>query len=213
MITTPVTDTQLAKHIAAERRELAEVLSSLPAQSWESATLCAGWRVRELVAHLTMPFRYSTARFLAELARSGGRFNAMADRCARRDAAAPAAELLSVLRDNAANPWTPPGGGLVGALTHDVIHGLDAVVPLRIGRRVPHERLRIVLDSVSGPQSLRHFGTDLDGIELRADDLDWSFGSGQVLAGTAQDLALVVCGRKLPAGLLRGAAAARFTAA
>ena len=61
-----------------------------------------------------------------------------------------------------------------------------------------------MLESVSGPQALRHFGTDLSGIELRADDLDWSFGSGQLLAGAAQDLALVVCGRKLPAGLLRG---------
>ena len=212
MITSPATDSQLARHIGAQRREFAELLSSLPAQSWDSATLCTGWRVRELVAHLTMPFRYSTARFLAELARSGGRFNAMADRCARRDAAAPASELLSALRDNADNPWTPPGGGLVGALTHDVIHGLDAVVPLGIGRRVPDERLRIVLESVTGPSALKHFGTDLGGIGLRADDLDWSFGSGQLLAGPAQDLALVVCGRKLPAGRLRGEQAARFTA-
>jgi uncharacterized protein (TIGR03083 family) len=213
MITAPTTDSQLASEIAAERREFAEVLSALPAQSWDSATLCAGWRVRDLVAHMTMPFRYSTTRFVAEIVRSSGRFSAMADRCARRDGAVPASELLSALRDNADNPWTPPGGGLVGALTHDVIHGLDAVVPLGITRRVPLERLRIVLESVTGPAALKHFGTDLSGIELRADDLDWSFGSGQPLAGAAQDLALVVCGRKLPAGRLRGGPAARFTAA
>jgi uncharacterized protein (TIGR03083 family) len=213
MITSPATGSQLAQEIAAERLELAEVLSSLPSQCWDGPTLCAGWRVRELVAHMTMPFRYSTARFVGELVRSGGRFNAMSDRCARRDAAAPASELLSALRDNATNPWTPPGGGLAGALTHDVIHGLDAIVPLGIGRRVPAERLRIVLESVTGPRALKHFGTDLSGIELLADDLDWSFGSGQRLAGAAQDLALVVCGRKLPAGRLRGEQAARFTAA
>jgi len=212
MITSPATRSQLAQEVAAERRELADVLSSWPAECWDRATLCAGWRVRELVAHMTMPFRYSTARFVAELVRSGGRFSAMADRCARRDAAAPVSELLSALRDNATNPWTPPGGGLAGALTHDVIHGLDATVPLGIGRRVPAERLRIVLESVSGPGALRHFGTDLSGIELLADDLDWSFGSGQPLAGAAQDLALIVCGRKLPAGRLRGEQAARFTA-
>ena len=213
MITSPSTESQLAQEIAAERRELAEVLSALPAHSWDGATLCAGWRVRELVAHVTMPFRYSTGRFVAELVRSGGRFNAMADRCARRDGAAPFPELLSALRDNATNPWTPPGGGMVGALTHDVIHGLDAIVPLGIGRRVPAERLRIVLQSVCGPAALKHFGTDLSGIELRADDLDWSFGSGQPLSGAAQDLALVVCGRKLPAGRLRGVHSARFTQA
>jgi len=213
MITSQMTDSQLAQEVAAERRDLAELLSSLPARSWDSPTLCAGWRVRELVAHVTMPFRYSAARFVTELVRSGGRFNAMADRCARRDGAAPASEMLAALRDNATNPWTPPGGGLPGALTHDMIHGLDAVVPLGIDRRVPQGRLRIVLESVSGPQALRHFGTDLGGIELRADDLDWSFGSGQVLAGQAQDLALVVCGRKLPPGRLHGEQAPRFTQA
>ncbi len=73
--------------IAAERAELAEVLTALPAARWDEPTLCAGWRVREVVAHVTMPFRYSRGRFAFELVRSRGAFNAMADRCARRDAA------------------------------------------------------------------------------------------------------------------------------
>lgn len=211
MTISPVTEVQLTKEITAERLELADVLAAMPAQSWDSPSLCAGWRVRDLVAHVTMPFRYSTARFVAELVRSGGRFGAMADRCARRDGAASPSELLSALRDNATNPWKPPGGGLEGALTHDVIHGLDAVVPLGIDRCVPEERLRIVLRAISASKALSHFGTDLSGIELQADDIDWSFGSGQPLAGTAQDLALVLCGRKLPPGRLRGEQSGRFT--
>ena len=68
MITTPTTESQLAQEVAAERRELAAVLSSLPVQAWDAATLCAGWRVRELVAHVTMPFRYS-ARAVCRRAR------------------------------------------------------------------------------------------------------------------------------------------------
>lgn len=212
MTTTPMTEQDLMPAIAAERQDLADLLSNLPEQAWDALTLCDRWRVRELVAHLTMPFRYSSARFLAELARSGGRFDAMADRCARRDAARiPAEGLLAGLRDNVTNPWKPPGGGLTGALTHDVVHGLDMTVPLRIDRRVPEERLRIVLTSIIGAAALKHFGTDLTGIELRANDLDWSFGSGQRVSGAAQDLLLVVCGRKLPPGRLIGASADRFT--
>jgi len=211
MTTAPMTDSQLTGMIAAERRDLADLLAALPAEAWDLPTLCAGWRVRDLVAHVTMPFRYSTARFVAELARSRGNFTAMADRCARRDGAAPPADVLSALRDNATNPWKPPGGGYPGALTHDVIHGLDVVVPLGIGRRVPEDRLRIVLDSITAPTARKHFGTDLNGIELRADDLGWSYGSGPRLSGAAQDLALVLCGRKLPAGRLRGAPAVRFS--
>ena len=73
--------------IAAQRGELAAVLDALPASGWDEPTLCTGWRVREVVAHVTMPFRYSGRRFVAELARSRGRFNEMADRVALRDAA------------------------------------------------------------------------------------------------------------------------------
>ncbi len=197
--------------IAAERRDLAAILAGLPAESWDSPTLCAGWRVREVVAHITMPLRYPLPRFALEMARSRGNFNRMADRCARRDAAAPPAELAAVLRDNERNPWKPPGGGYQGALTHDVIHGLDITVALGLGGRVPAERLGIVLAGITAAKSVRFFGTDLDGIELRADDLDWSFGSGTPVSGAAQDLALAVCGRKLPPGHLRGEPSARFT--
>jgi uncharacterized protein (TIGR03083 family) len=196
---------ELTDAIAAERRALADMLGSLPPAGWDEPTLCDGWRVREVVAHITMPFRYPAARFAFELARSRGNFNRMADRCARRDAAAPAAALTAALRDNAEHPWKPPGGGLVGALTHDVIHGLDITVALGIERTVPADRLAIVLDSITAARSLKFFGASLSGIQLRASDTDWSFGSGTPVTGAAQDLALVVCGRRLPPGRLDGA--------
>jgi uncharacterized protein (TIGR03083 family) len=212
MTISTITESELLAQIAAERMELARVLNDLPALAWDADTLCAGWRVREVVAHMTMPFRYSAARFAAELARSGGRFNLMSDRVARRDAAAVSgADLLSVLQANATHPWKPPGGGYVGALTHDVIHGLDITVPLGIGRRVPEDRLRAVLDAITAPKARKHFGTDLSGVQLTAEDIDWVSGSGQQLSGAAQDLALVLCGRKLPPGRLHGEPAARFS--
>lgn len=206
------TDVQDA--IAAERRELASVLSGLPAAAWDAPSLCAGWRVREVVAHMTMPFRYSFGRFVLELVKARGDFNRMADRCARRDAATLSSDALAqALGENAHHPWKPPGGGYQGALFHDVIHGLDITVPLGLDRRVPEDRLRIVLGSFDSSRARRFFGVDLSGIELRAEDLDWSFGSGAPLSGAAQDLALVFCGRRVPAGRLRGEASERFTAA
>jgi uncharacterized protein (TIGR03083 family) len=205
-------DDDLRDAIATERRELAKILGDLPAQSWDLPTLCAGWRVREVVAHVTMPFRYSGARFMIEVMKSRGNFGRMADRCARRDAAVQPDELLATYRDNERHPWKPPGGGFKGALTHDVIHGLDITVALDIARQVPEEHLRTVLGSVTEPKVVKYFGADLNGVELRADDLDWSFGSGTPVFGQAQDLAMVLCGRKLPAGRLRGEQSTRFTA-
>jgi uncharacterized protein (TIGR03083 family) len=197
--------------IAAERRELAAVLGGLTPAEWGSATLCAGWRVPEVVAHMTMPFRFTTGRFVRELVKSAGRFNRMADRVARQEAAELSRDaLVTSLRDNADHPWQPPGGGPVGALSHDVIHGLDITTALGLDRRVPSERLEVVLGGVR-PKQAKYFGTDLAGVCLRADDLDWSYGTGTPLTGLAQDLLLVLCNRRLPAGRLRGEPSTRFT--
>jgi uncharacterized protein (TIGR03083 family) len=189
----------LRRSITAQRQDLAEILDALSLNSWEAPTLCEGWKVREVVAHLTMPFRYSTARFIGEVLRSGGKFNRMADRCARRDSALSPEELTTAVRDNAMNPWKPPGGGFEGALVHEVIHGLDITVPLRIEHAIPADRLRTVLHVISRPKSLKFFGVDLTGINLHANDVEWSFGSGVSMSGSAQAIALVLCGRTLPA--------------
>ncbi len=198
--------------IAAQRGQLAAVLGGLPAGRWDAPTLCAGWRVREVVAHITMPFRYSAPRFMFELARSRGKFNEMADRTARRDAASLSpAELAEAVRSNIGHPWKPPGGGFEGALAHDMIHGLDITVPLGLSFAVPEDRLRRVLPDSAADKSVRYFGTELSGIELRATDIDWALGSGAPVTGAAQDLLLAICGRKLPPGRLTGDPAARFT--
>lgn len=199
-----MTDTQLNDAIAAHRRRLAEVLSELPDDAWDADTLCDGWRVREVVAHMTMPFRYSGARFAVEMLRSGGRFHHMADRCARRDAAVPASELVSSLWDNASYVWKPPGGGLKAGLIHDVVHGLDFTVPLGISSSVPAEVLGVVLDGITEPSSLKHFRVDLSGIAVQAEDIGWSSGSGTRVTGRAVDLVVALSGRHLPPGRLRG---------
>ncbi len=77
---------------------------------------------------------------------------------------------------------------------------------------MPAARLARVLAAVADPDTPNLFGVDLSGVTLRADDLDWSFGSGSaVVSGPAQALALLACGRLLPAGRLHGDVAARFS--
>lgn len=207
-----MTDTELRKHIAAERRELAGILASLEPSQWDAPSLCAGWRIREVVAHMTYQYRHPGPRILLEILKARGNMNRALDRAAKRDAAAATPiELADCLRDNAEHAWKPPGGGYTGALSHDVIHGLDITVALGIDRRVPLERLLPVLNGTDS-RGLKFFGVDLDGVKLRADDVDWSQGTGEVLTGAGQDLLLVVTGRRLPPGTLSGPAAERFTA-
>jgi uncharacterized protein (TIGR03083 family) len=208
-----MSEEELRAAVVAERTDLAAMLGALRPEEWDAPTLCAGWRVREVVAHMTMAFRMGVPRFAAEMVRSRGDFNRMADRVARRDAAAMSpASLLAEVRDNITHPWKPPGGGTGGALSHDVIHGLDISVGLGLDRRPPVDRVALVLAGLRD-RNVNYFGTDLAGVRLEADDLDWTFGDGTPLRGAAQDLLLVICGRRLPAGRLTGTPAARFAGA
>ncbi len=204
-------DADLSGAIAEEYRALADLLEASGPAVWDAPSLCEGWRIREVVAHMTMPARYSGPAFMAELEAAGGDFTRLSDTVAERDGALPPASLLGDLRSEVLHGWQPPGGGVEGALTHCVIHGLDITGSVPLERRVPDERIAAVLGIIAGPGTPNLFGVDLQGVQLQADDLDWSYGSGTPVSGSAQALALVVCGRLLPPGRLDGEAAARFT--
>jgi uncharacterized protein (TIGR03083 family) len=204
-----------AHDIAGEYGALADLLESAGPGVWDAPSLCERWRTREVVAHMTMPARYDGPAFMAELDAAGGDFGRLSDEVAARDGALPVPTLLDDLRSSVLHEWQPPGGGEEGALIHCVIHELDIVEAVPLGRHVPEAVIRSVLALVvaQGEEAPRPnlFGVDLGDVALRADDLDWSSGSGAVVTGPAQALALVACGRLLPPGRLGGHAAPRFT--
>ena len=153
---TASTDSDLQPAVAAEYLALADLLEPLPVERWDTPSLCAGWRVREVVAHLTMPARYSVAEFESELRQSNGDFTDLSNRVAARDAALPTATLLDNLRSEVMSQWVPPGGGYAAALNHVVIHGLDVTVPLGADRVSP-ERPSTCTRSRASPEVLPMF--------------------------------------------------------
>jgi uncharacterized protein (TIGR03083 family) len=197
-------DTYLQPAVAAEFASLAGLLADASSAQWDTASLCAGWRVREVIAHLTMAARYPEQEFMAELQRCGFDFTRLSNEIAGRDASLPVDRLVACLRSDVMQHWTPPGGGYHGALNHVVIHGLDVTVPLGVPRRSPDETIRVVLDDLTRGGGHAHFGIDIDGRCLAASDLDWSYGSGAALRGEAGDLAVALCGRAVPGGRLAG---------
>jgi hypothetical protein len=144
------------------------------------------------------------------MAEARGDFTEYSDAVAARDSQLPQAELAGVLRDNIDNPWGPPGGGQPGQLSHDLIHGLDIAWPLSITYPIPDRAMTTVLDLITGQDSQSVFGVDLDGIELRASDLDWSSGSGAQAAGPSRDLLLLLARRPLPHDAVTGPGAQRL---
>ena len=204
-MTAQTDDAFLQPAVAAEFTRLADLLDAASDAQWDTPSLCAGWRVREVVAHMTMAARYSEEEFMAELQRCGFDFTRLSNEIAARDASLPADELIKNLRSEVMRHWAPPGGGYHGALNHVVIHGLDVTVPLGVPRRAPDQTIRVILDDLTQGDGTVRFGVDFAGRRLQATDLDWSFGEGPVLGGAAADLALVICGRAVPPERLEGA--------
>jgi uncharacterized protein (TIGR03083 family) len=207
-----MTDDDLQPLVAAQYLSLADLLEGLAPPRWDTSSLCAGWRVREVVAHLTMPARYSEDEFMGELRDAEFDFTRLSNRVASRDAMLSTDDLVKNMRDEVMQHWTPPGGGYHGALNHVVIHGLDITVPLGEPRRSSDAAIVLVLDDLTEGGVHANFGADISGRALEATDVDWSYGSGPSLRGTAEDLALHICGRTLPARRLDGQTLSHKTA-
>ncbi len=190
-----MTTDDLTAETYAERERLATLLADLTPDQWAADSLCEGWRVREVVAHITLQYRISTVGFFTGLARARFSFPRYADRDARATTARTSdADLVALLEANIRHPWRPPGGGQAGALSHDVIHGLDITEPLGLPGP-PTSRIASVLEH-SRPRSLSYFGVDLHGTRLVADDADVAIGDGEELTLPVQELLLVVTGRR-----------------
>jgi uncharacterized protein (TIGR03083 family) len=192
-----VTDAQA--WVAPTYLGLADLLASAPEETWSAASLCAGWQVRHVVAHVTMPARMTPEQFGAEMAAARGDFGVLSDTVATRDAALPVAEHLANLRSPVLHAWQPPAGGASGALSHVVIHSLDVTVPLGRAPVAPVDAVVAVLDQLAEAEGAV-FGRDLAGLRLEADDIDWSWGSGDVVRADAGRLVALLSGRTLPDG-------------
>ncbi|HET6810209.1 MAG TPA: maleylpyruvate isomerase family mycothiol-dependent enzyme [Acidimicrobiales bacterium] len=188
-------DKTLQALVGPEYLALADVLDAMDPAGWDTPSLCAGWRVREVVAHMTMAVRYSEEDFMAELRDCEFDFTRLSNRVATRDAELPTADLLAHLRSDVMQTWTPPGGGYAGALNHVVVHSLDVTVPLGRGRVTSDHALGAVLDGLTAGGVHEHFGTDIGGLQLVATDLEWSHGEGTAVRASGQDLVLMLTGR------------------
>ncbi len=191
--------------IAADRTGLAEDLSELTDEQWACPSLCAEWRVRDVVAHLSMPFHVSLPKMVLMMVKNRFDFDKLSSRYATSDAR-PVAELVDDLLRNAQHRFTPPGFGPEAPLTDLVVHGQDIRRPLGLHHDIPAEHARVVLDLLVSPKGARAFGKRdlLAGLRLEVDDLDWSHGSGRVISGRAEPMIVALAGRTVALDELSG---------
>lgn len=186
-----------------ERADLAAFAGTLSPRQWQAPTLCASWRVREVIAHV-ISYDDLPPRALLALALQGqfrsSRINALA--LARYSTCGPE-QLLALLRAHLEPRGLPAALGGRVALTEGVIHHQDIRRGLGLPRVIPQQRLLIALrwallgPDIGGLWRIR-------GVRVVATDLGFSAGAGPEVRGAAEALLMTLAGRRGVAGELTG---------
>ncbi|MCT2582879.1 maleylpyruvate isomerase family mycothiol-dependent enzyme [Actinophytocola gossypii] len=183
-----------------ERVSLADFFESLGDHEWRVPSLCDGWTVLHVAAHLTTSTRTTGWTMFTGMIRARGNWNRMVDDSARAQVARfTRAELIARLRETAGSPRRTPGAALLDPLADALVHGQDVARPLGRDRPMPVEQTIAALDHV---RTSRFYGARkrFAGLRLTATDCAWSAGEGhRELRGPVGDLLMVAAGR--PAGL------------
>jgi uncharacterized protein (TIGR03083 family) len=181
--------------IKTERIATADALAALPAADWDRPSLCTGWTVRDVVAHMIDSETVTPPKFFARFAASGFRFpemsrrNIEAIRNGRSDR-----ELLEMLRSRT-DARTAPPGPVLSWLGEAIVHGEDVTRAVGGYRNHPVEHMIAVADFYKRSNTLIGAKRRIDGLTLRATDADWRHGEGPEVSGPMIALVLAMTGR------------------
>lgn len=202
--------------LRVERLAFLELLEALTSDQWAAPSLCAGWTVQDVAAHVAWMPALPAGQAVRELARSGFRINSMiADTAVRWSARGPAA-ILEQLRTNMRTGALPVGTSPPVGLADAVIHQLDVRRPLGRPRPIPEAAFTAVADlqlSVRWPSTIVVGGSArrrVRGVRLVAHDTGWTFGTGAEVRGSREALLLMLTDRPLQQGELSGPGVARL---
>jgi len=200
--------------IDMQRTSLTAMLDDLSDDEWQQPSLCAGWTVRDVAAHLTMQ-----QLGLGDVLRMLGQWRGSLDRTNQHVARLRAAELttgqiIAAIRAMIGSRRRNFGVTHLETLTDILVHSQDIAIPL--GRR-----LDMAPDAAAAAAS-RNLSMrvppplpvvkNLAGFRLTATDTNWSAGEGPEVRGPMAALLLVCCGRLVALPQLSGEGAAALTA-
>lgn len=190
-------DAETSWRIIAEQRLLiAGLLEPLSDAEWDTPSLCAGWRIRDVAAHLALAADPpGTTAMLAAAVRGRGSFHRINHDTAVAYAGRPVERIVAVLRDNAYSRRLPAVTNYRNIVPDILVHAQDMAIPLGREHPAPVDAARSAADHVwrmGWPFWARR---RLRGIRLVATDTDWSAGAGDRVDGPIGALLLLLTGR------------------
>jgi uncharacterized protein (TIGR03083 family) len=191
--------------IEAQRLSLADLLDDLSAEEWQMPSLCAGWRVRDVAAHVAMAPQLPGVRaMLVDGLRARGSFHRLNHDVAVRHADRPTTQLVAELRQYAHSRRLPAVTNYRNILFDVLVHGQDIANPLGRQREMPLEAARAGAARVWSMGWPFWAKRKLRGVRLTATDVQWSAGDGAQVCGRIADLLLLLTGRSVVLSRLTG---------
>ncbi|MFD9719084.1 maleylpyruvate isomerase family mycothiol-dependent enzyme [Streptomyces sp. NPDC059076] len=190
--------------VHAERAALIDDLARLDDEQWGEPSLCDGWTVHDVVAHLVDSARTTRLGFVVGLVRARFDFDRLNASGVERERGAAPQETLERLRQVAARRSSPPAP-LDSRLVEEVIHGEDIRRPLGLTHSYAQEAVvRSLRLQTRTPASFGGAKELVARVRLTAVDADVSIGAGPEVSGTALSLLLAVSGRRVAPDELAG---------
>ena len=182
-------------HVDRERTELADLIDTFTPQEWEVPSLCDGWRVREVAAHLTQATT-GLGPTLVAVVRARGRFDVMIrDLALRQAAAVPPEEYAGRIRAMVGSRRKAPGVTPLEPLIDVLVHTQDMLRPLGRTRAIDPDAGALALERAWSMGFPFHARKRLAGLHLVATDHPWQAGEGTRVEATVGELLLLATGR------------------
>ena len=181
------------RHIDEQRGIVADMVDGVDSARWSTPSLCEGWTVRDVAAHLTHS-HMGKPRMLIEAVRSGFRFNAMVHRVAVEDTRSPA-QLATALRGMRGSRKRPPATTACDPLMDVLVHSQDIAVPLGIDLPIPADAAAAAAERLWGMRFPLNPQRRLCGVELVATDADFRAGTGRIVEAPIRDILMLLAGR------------------
>ncbi len=184
--------------VHAERAALVADLERLDDDQWDRPSLCDGWTVHDVAAHLVDTWRTTRVSFVAGLAWARFDFDRQNARGVERWRGATPEQTLQRLRAAATRRSTPPGP-LDSRLVEEVVHGEDVRRPLGLRRGYEREAVERALRlQLRTPAFFGGAKELLRRCRVVAEDADVAVGDGPEVRGSSLSLLLAVTGRPAP---------------
>lgn len=194
------------RHIHAERAALAALLADLPEEAWSHETLCPGWSVHDVAAHVISTPQIGWRQMGGLMARNLGRgYNTMIFREVKRLGARETREsILSDFDRYTTSTHHVPTTTAVEPLIDALLHHQDIVRPLGRSRAMPPAAAVVAADRVRLLAPLMGTGKLLRSVRMVATDVTWDRGKGPTVTGPMQELLMIASGRRPDPALVEG---------